>query len=402
MIAGLLCLPHSHAFLENASVQANSNIDTGSTSSAAQNLSLSEVFPGSLGFGSASSSIFGPMTSLTMSSSGSITSTNFQNASNAISDVTFADQLTLEVPGLPPGTTVLAKIAFDIEGTVSFNANGEVLIQASSLVQGPQNSWQRQTGNTGGPFNFDDEGTVEFIFPIQVGETGVTNVELSATTATSCARDPLGDPLVSFSGNASANLGVDFVGITDVTTVSGIKLFGWTADAGSNLDYGEGDPPPPPPAVPLLTIAPSIVTPGHLTVAWEADPTQSFIIQSSTDGLGWFREQDIFLQTGSFEVDPAGGKPFQLFRIVSTNVTGPPATPVLTISPSPDPDKILLSWEARIFETYRILAGSEPQNLTEVQAITFASGPLTVELSKSGPIRFFGVEASLTVPEISP
>jgi len=387
----LLALP-GLAFLDDGAATANTAIATGSTSSAGQDLSLSRVSPGGLGNGTASATVFGDMSSLSLSSSCSASSNNFQSGSNALAEVRVTDKLILNVPGLPNGQTVIAKIAYDISGNAGRSQSGSVFIQSLAAADSPLTSWRRETGNQGGPFDFDDEDIIIFEFPIKVNVPEVANVDLSIRAASACSRDPEGDPLASFSGNANANIQVDFIGMVDVTTLGGQKLYDWTVTALSGLDYGEGDPPPPLPAIPELAIDPSQVTPGDLTLSWLADPSQALIVQSSTNGQGWFQRHAISLEMGSLEIDPPSAGPTLLYRIISTTPTGPLSDPSLTIGSVSKPDMIRLSWPAEASETYRLSSSPDLQNWTEIQTISGASGLTEIFVPHSSTALYYRIE----------
>jgi hypothetical protein len=391
----LLALP-GLAFLDDGSASANTAIATGSTSSKDEALSLSENSPGGLGNGTASAMVSGDMSALSLSSTCTASSNNFQSSANALAEVRVTDELTLNVPGLANGQMVIAKIAYDISGNVGRSQSGSVFIQSLAAADSPLTSWRRETGNQGGPFDFDDEDIVIFEFLIKVNVPEAANVDLSIRAASACSRDPGADPLASFSGNANAIIQVDFVGMVDVTTLGGQKLYDWTVEALSELDYGEGDPPPPPPAIPELAIDPSQVTPGDLTLSWLVDPSLALIVQSSTDGQGWLQRHAISLEMGSLEIDPPSAGPKLLYRITSTTPTGPLSDPSLMIGSVSKSDMIRLSWPAEASETYRLSSSPDLQNWTEIQTISGASGLIEIEVLRSSTPLYYRIEASFS------
>ena len=390
----------SSAFLEDGLVLANSNTESGATIAASEILNLSEVFVGGPGIGTASASVNGPMNGeITLNSTASITSVQNQGASTSDAEFRLTDTLLVNAPGFSNGTTVMAKIAVEVDGSVSGFSSGAASRQAIARVAGPLESWAQETGNIGAPPQFDPDGQVIFTIPLKIGQAVTNNLSLSVLVASSTNRNPDAEPGVSYSANASAGLGFQLGTVQEIFTENGIKVYGWTISAVSGLDYGEGEPLPPLPPDPLLTISPSEVTSGDLTVGWEANPALALIVQSSSDARTWTRKLDILDTTGSFEVDPlAPGDRY--FRITTVNPTGPLTEPLLKISYVREDEKVFVSWRAHAAETYRLQTAilRSPLVWEDLQTVSGTTGPVSFEAEPSNATRVFRLLSSFTNP----
>ena len=393
----------SSAYLENGLVQANSNSEEGETTSVSQSLNLTTTFPGGQGIGTASSQASGAMNGqIQLNTSASISSSLSQGASSGTADVRVTDELTLNVPGYSVGTVLFAKVSVDVDGSLSGGSSGDATRLAIAQVSGPLETWAQQSGNTGGPIVFDPDGEAIFTIPLKVGQPEEDNLALTVNVATNTFRNPDADPEDSYSASAGATLLFELGTIQDIFTEAGATVYEWTITAESGLDYGSGDPAPPPPPDPVettLKISPSELTPGHLTLAWTANPNANLILQTSRDTRSWFQDSIIQTPSDSIEIDPSENRA-KYFRIITVNPTGPLSTPELRLSRSASNGHLRFSWNTEASETYRLLSSPslDPMAFEEIYRISGATGPVSFETPPDGPKRFYRLLNSFTFP----
>lgn len=307
----LLLSPYpAGAGLKDGEVVSDGALDRGETSSALQALSLVQ------GTSAGSAVLNGTMPEFHLSTRAFISSDIRAETSYARARVDFADTITLEAPGVPPGTELTLRLGWTVDGTVVSSSSLFIRSLSQAMLSAGDGAqvWLQESNSFDAPAHSDPDGPVEFDFVVKEGQPEPDNILLTAAiqSVTGLPGSLYGS---SYSGAPVAALGLTFIGVISVRDSKHQEIPIWTISSSSQFDYGRGEAEPTL-STPVLTIKASTAPDSSsLELRWPTSRLESYQLQSSPNGIDWLPEATVIGDDLPATVTIAKTAPRRFFRL---------------------------------------------------------------------------------------
>lgn len=358
-------------------------------------------------FPKGSGSVTGPMDSLSLTAAGSITNEPLQPFTIATALVEYVDNLVVTAEGVPTGTDLIVEVTWQVSGQTQINtpnhvwALSKVLLSAEGLdldpdplaPPPPRQEWTREVTSVGSgipePF-----GRVSFQFLVKAGTPQDANIRMRSVAGVQCLLQVFGE---AYLATAQADLSVELVGVSNVCTRDGRKLFRWETTAHSALDYGSRDDDPP--SDPPLTVGPSDGGSAFVQLSWPTVVGEFYLVQSTTDTETWSTVTEVLGTGNPVEIDLFRDDRVVDYRLVSDYGSGTPGAPlegpklrVLSVMEGGSP-VVRLAWQTNHRGLYSLNTISDTGTPSPIESASGDGGVVWFDVVPEPPRQLFQVSA---------